>query len=103
MRFVVVTWGVYGTPTGLPLANHPPPAGICVADAIGLVQMVGALAGAGAVQVVSGALALPPPPVSQYSAYCSAVSAAFRARCFSRRLPAIFSSSPKLLNIARPR
>src|SRR5277367_6202057 len=93
------TRGVYGTPTGLPPASQ----GSWVGDAIGLVQIVGALAGAGAVQLMSGALALPLPPVSQYSAYCSAVSAALRARCFSRRLPAIFSSSPKLLNMARAR
>jgi len=31
---------------------------------------------------------------SQYSAYCWALTAAFRARCFSRVLPAIFSSTP---------
>src|ERR1700685_3602454 len=90
----VGTCGVYWTPTLLPASCQGSTAGVTS----GLVQICGALAGTTTTleQVIGAEVALPLPADSQYSAYCSAVSAAFNALCFSRRLPAIFSSNPKL-------
>jgi hypothetical protein len=52
------------------------------------------------IKVVQGADGVEPAlPLSQTSANCCAVTAACKARCFSRMLPAIFSWMPKLRNM----
>src|SRR5579863_7027939 len=58
---------------------------------IRLLQTCGAVAGTSALQAAVGGAV---PEASSVSAYCWALIAAVRARCFSRVLPAIFSCMP---------